>query len=306
MSRRADCLIIGGGPAGLTAAIYAARFRLSVIVIDTGASRAALIPCTRNHAGFPGGISGAELLERMRAQALSFGAVLRAGCVATLRALDDGGFIAEGNLEAISARAVILATGVTNRRPAMDDAVHDKALAAGRLRYCPVCDAYEVIDQKVAVIGTGAHGAREALFLRAYSPKVTLIAPDGVHNLQNDDRGHLDQLGIVCIDGPVRDFELRADGLVLQHAKGRETFDTLYPAMGSIIHSNLARALGADLTDEGCIRVDAHQRTSVTGLYAAGDVVIGLDQISHAMGEAGVAATTLRNDLAAHHSGRLA
>ena len=76
------------------------------------------------------------------------------------------------------------------------------------------------------------------------------------------------------------------------------SFDTVYPALGSDIHSKLAAALGAVLTDEGCIKVDAHQRTSVPGLYAAGDVVVGLDQISHAMGEAGVAATTIRNDLA--------
>jgi thioredoxin reductase (NADPH) len=65
------------------------------------------------------------------------------------------------------------------------------------------------------------------------------------------------------------------------------------------VHSELAEGLGAALTDEGCIKVDAHQRTSCPNLYAAGDVVIGLDQISHAMGEAGVAATTIRNDLAA-------
>ncbi len=80
-------------------------------------------------------------------------------------------------------------------------------------------------------------------------------------------------------------------------------FDTLYPAMGSDVHSSLARDVGAQLTDEGCIRVDAHQRTSVPNLYAAGDVVIGLDQISHAMGEAGVAATAIRNDLVARGLG---
>jgi thioredoxin reductase (NADPH) len=75
-------------------------------------------------------------------------------------------------------------------------------------------------------------------------------------------------------------------------------FDTLYPALGSDIRSELAVTLGATASDEGCLRVDAHQRTSVSGLYAAGDVVLGLDQISHAMGEGGVAATTIRNDLA--------
>ena len=77
-----------------------------------------------------------------------------------------------------------------------------------------------------------------------------------------------------------------------------KTFDCLYPALGSDSQSELAAQVGAELSNEGCLVVDAHQRTKVPGLYAAGDVVLGLDQISHAMGEGGVAATTIRNDLA--------
>ncbi len=80
----ADCLIVGGGPAGLTAAIYAGRFRLSTVVIDAGESRASLIPSTRNQAGFPDGVSGSELLDRMRAQAARFGARLVAGRVTAI------------------------------------------------------------------------------------------------------------------------------------------------------------------------------------------------------------------------------
>jgi thioredoxin reductase (NADPH) len=104
--------------------------------------------------------------------------------------------------------------------------------------------------------------------------------------------------GIEVLDGPATDFRLESDGLSVATAVGRRTFASIYPALGSDVHSTLAKTLGAALADEGCIKVDAHQRTSVPGLYAAGDVVSGLDQISHAMGEAGVAATTLRNDLA--------
>ena len=293
-----DCLVIGGGPAGLTAAIYAARFRLSVVVVDAGTSRAALIPCTRNHACFPDGISGLDLLARMRAQALKFGAQLVQGKVETLARPADRPFVARGDFEERQARAVILATGVTNRRPDMDGALHDVALAAGRVRYCPVCDGYEVTDQDVAIIGTGAHGVREAAFVRAYTDRVTLISPDARHQLSSEHRQRLLHLGVRVVDGPARDFALQDNRIAFDHGAGRQAFEAVYPALGSIIHSALARGLGADLTDEGCVRVDAHQRTSVPGLYAAGDVVIGLDQISHAMGEAGVAATTLRNDLA--------
>ena len=76
------------------------------------------------------------------------------------------------------AQTVLLATGVTNRRPPMDEALHDEALARGLIRYCPICDGYEVTDKKVGVIGSGSHGVAEAVFLRSYTADVTLIAPD--------------------------------------------------------------------------------------------------------------------------------
>ena len=290
-----DCLIVGAGPAGLTAAIYLARFHLDVVIVDSGRSRAATIPCSHNHAGFPEGIAGAELVARMRRQSARYGAELRTGRIDAL-ARKDGVFTAHGT-ETVCARAVLLATGVTNRRPAMPEALHDAALAQGRLRYCPVCDGYEVTDQTVAVIGTGDHGVKEAVFLRSYTASVALFAADGAHALSDDDRNCLAGSGVRVTDGPVRDFSLTPEGLSFEASAGREVFASVYPALGSDIHSGLAAGLGADRTDVGCIRVDPHQRTSVPGLYAAGDVVLGLDQISHAMGEGGVAATTIRNEL---------
>ncbi|MBV9656322.1 MAG: NAD(P)/FAD-dependent oxidoreductase [Acetobacteraceae bacterium] len=295
MSRVHDCLIIGAGPAGLTAAIYLARYHLDVVAVDSGRSRAASIPCSHNHAGFPDGIPGTELLDRMRRQATRYGAEVRPGRIDAL-ALDAGGFTATGT-DTLRARSVLLATGVTNRRPSMPDALHDAALAAGRLRYCPICDGYEVTDRRVAVIGTGDHGVKEATFLRSYTRDVALFAADGPHALSDGDRACLARIGVRTVDGPVCDFALTPDGLGFRSCAGRELFDSVYPALGSDIHSGLAGALGADRTEEGCIRTDTHQRTSVPGLYAAGDVVLGLDQISHAMGEGGVAATTIRNDL---------
>jgi thioredoxin reductase (NADPH) len=295
----ADCLIVGAGPAGLTAAIYLARFRLAVAIIDSGRSRAALIPCTRNQAGFPDGIAGTDLLARMRRQAARFGVEVQSGRVAALHRRGDL-FAAEGTGTAVQARTVLLATGVTNRRPDMPDSIHNAALAHGRLRYCPVCDGFEVTDQRVAVIGTGARGLKEAEFLRAYTRDVTLVASDGPHCLSDAERQRLAAIGVPAIDGPARGFVLTEHSFGFLSAAGRLAFASVYPALGSEIHADIAAALGAACTDEGCIRVDAHQRTSVPGLYAAGDVVLGLDQISHAMGEAGVAATTIRNDLAAH------
>jgi thioredoxin reductase (NADPH) len=294
---QADCLIIGGGPAGLTAAIYLARFRLRTIVVDSGKSRAALIPRTNNHAGFPQGISGKKLLERMRQQAHRFGVEFHYDCVERLEQLTDG-FLATTQSRSAMARTVLLATGVTNRAPRMPTEIHDEALSGGQLRYCPVCDGYEASGQRIAVIGTGARGAKEAEFLRSYSDDVTLIAPHAAHELETSERDRLNSIGVVIMDGPAQDFELAAGTIGFVCAAGKCWFDTIYPALGSEIHSELAIGLGADCSDEGCIRVDSHQSTSVPGLFAAGDVVLGLDQISHAMGEAGVAATAIRNRLA--------
>jgi thioredoxin reductase (NADPH) len=292
-----DCLVIGGGPAGLTAAIYLARFHLSLKVVDAGNSRASWIPCTHNHAGYPEGISGSELLARMREQAQKYGASIETGRVTRLdRAVK--GFQAEWGEGKMTARAVLIATGLKNRRPPMDLELHDEALARGLIRYCPVCDGYEVTDKKVGVIGSGSHGVAEAVFIRGYTTDITLIAPDKAHDLSREDQDKLKQYGIDCVDGPCQGVAIDDKCITIGTPYGHHTFDSVYPALGSDIHNELAEQVGADLSEEGSIKVDSRQRTSVPGLYAAGDVVLGLDQISHAMGEGGVAATTIRNDLA--------
>lgn len=293
-----DCLVIGGGPAGLTAAIYLCRFHLSLKLVDAGKSRAGLIPCTRNHAGYPDGISGKELIALMTAQAQKYGAAIETGRVTRLDRTDEG-FEAECGSFTVRARTVLLATGVTNRRPPMDEGLHDQALAQGLLRYCPICDGYEVTDRNVGVIGSGGRGVAEAIFLRGFTREVTLIAPDKTHDLSHEDQTRLKDYGIRAIDGPCQAVVIDGDRIVVDTAEGHHVFDSVYPALGSDPHVDLAQQVGAVTTgDPGCIAVDSHQRTNVPGLYAAGDVVIGLDQISHAMGEGGVAATTIRNDLA--------
>jgi thioredoxin reductase (NADPH) len=297
-----DCLIIGGGPAGLTAAIYLARFHLDILVIDGGKSRASWIPCTRNVSGFPDGINGEELLERMRDQACKYGAKIETEFVTKLeREEESGTFTATWGSGEACARSVLLATGVTNRRPPMDEELHDEALSRGLVRYCPICDGYEVTDKKVGVIGSDSHGVAEALFIRSYTADVTMIAPDKALRLKPEDYKKLKDAGIDCVDGPAQAVAIPDGCIVVDTAQGHYTFDSIYPALGSDTHTQLAEMVGAALSSDTCIVVDRHMRTDVPGLYAAGDVVIGLDQISHAMGQGGVAATTIRNDLCAEH-----
>lgn len=301
MDERLDCLIVGGGPAGLTAAIYLARFHLDILVVDDGKGRAASIPCTRNLSGFPGGISGQEVLARMREQAQLYGARIEQDYITRLDKA-DGGFCAMWGAGSVEAKTVLLATGVTNRRPPMDEALHDDALARGLIRYCPICDGYEVTDKKVGVIGSDTHGVAEAVFVRSYTADVTLIAPDKAMKLKPEDAHKLQGAGIEPVDGPAQAVAISNDCIVVETSDGTFTFDSVYVALGSDTHVQLAEQVGAALAKDRCILTDDHQRTSVPGLYAAGDVVHGLDQISHAMGEGGVAATTIRNDLAQRES----
>jgi thioredoxin reductase (NADPH) len=226
-----------------------------------------------------------------------YGASIVTGRVTRLDKV-EGGFEAEWGEGSVKARTVLLATGVTNRRPPMDEDVHDEALARGLIRYCPICDGYEVTDKRVGVIGDDSHGVAEAVFLRGYTKDVVLIAPHADHALADADQERLAELNIRLVGGPCTSIHIEGDAIIVETLSDRMEFDSVYPALGSDTHTELAAQVGAARSDSDCIMVDDHQRTDVPGLYAAGDVVIGLDQISHAMGEGGVAATTIRNDLA--------
>lgn len=298
MDKPLDCLVVGGGPAGLTAAIYLSRYHLDIMVVDGGKSRCAWIPESHNHAGFPDGINGKELLDRMKEQARLYGTRIEDGQVTRIEKRDDGLFEAEWGSGPVKARTVLLATGVTNRRPPMDTDIHDEAMAVGQIRYCPICDGYEVTDKPVGIIGTGEGGAGEARFVRGYTEDIVLIAPDGPHELSDEDRASLDDAGIDIVDGPIDVIEPGEKEICVTLCDGTQyCFTSIYPALGSDTHVSLAEMVGCRLSEDRCIVTDDHQRTSVEGVYAAGDVVKGLDQISHAMGEGGVASTTIRNDL---------
>lgn len=291
-----DSIVVGGGPAGLTAALYLARFHLKVLVIDRGDGRATQIPRTHNHPGFPDGISGHDLLLRMQEHMRRYGAGYRVGTVDAVAITDDVVGLRVGT-EELSARTVLLATGVCNRRPPLSSADHTHALQRGLIRYCPICDAYEVSDRRVGVWGNSESAVNEAIFLRSFTQFVTLVSPDGAA-IEASARMRLNEAGIGELCGSAPKIRLGDGEIFVDDGHASHVFDSLYVALGSDTNSALAASLGVELAAEGCIKVDRHQRTNVTNVYAAGDIVLGLDQISHAMGEGAVAATAIRNDLA--------
>lgn len=293
-----DTAIIGGGPAGLTAAIYLARYRRKVALFDRGGSRASLIPTSHNHAGYPQGIHGEDLLAAMRKQASQFGAELHNGDIETITAQGQGWHLTGDGID-LTARTVLFATGTVNRYPDIPREVHDAALAAGKLHYCPVCDAFEATDQRIAVVGAESHGVAEALFLRNYSDRITLYTMIKCE-LHEKDRADLAKAGVTWDPRPVASYDFSGKGVRLGFADGSHAeADTLYPALGSDPNDSLIKQFGLRTSADDTILTDSHHRLGLDGLYAAGDIVSGLDQISVEMGQAAVAATTLHNDLRA-------
>lgn len=290
-----DCLVIGAGPAGLTAAIYLARFRRRFRVIDGGASRAALIPMSHNHAGFPDGIAGPELLARMAAQARKYGAEIVPGTVTALERGTDNLFWATLAGQVVPARTVLMATGVIDIEPELPDL--PRAIERGLIRHCGICDGYEMIDHRIAVIGCGDSGLREALFLRTYSDHITLLSLGRPLDLSLEEIQKAEAAGLVIIEEPVASVEIVGARIasVRFHGGGRKSFDTIYSMMGSKARSDLAQVLGVEVDNKSCLITNEHQRSTIDGLYAAGDVVRSLDQISVAMGEAAIAATSIHN-----------
>ena len=201
-----EVLIIGAGPAGLTAATYLARFRRRVLVADGGAPRACWIPVSHNLPGFPQGITGDAILRRMTEQALEFDAVIEPGRVEGLER-DGDGFTARLNGRVVRARAVLLATGVVDHHPDLPGV--ERAIERALIRICPICDGYEAIDKAVAILGKDDQGVREAAFLRTYSNRVTLIHVGPAEALTEEDE--LRRMGAELIRAPIDNVRLEGD-----------------------------------------------------------------------------------------------
>ncbi|HUG99219.1 MAG TPA: NAD(P)/FAD-dependent oxidoreductase [Gammaproteobacteria bacterium] len=288
------CVVIGAGPAGMTAALYLNRFHRNVTVLDAGNSRARWIPRSHNCPGFPDGVSGDELLERLRTQAVDYGTTVIRATASRLECLEGGFRVTDTRGGQYHGRTVLLATGIEDVLPPQPWV--EEAIDCGAMRLCAICDGFEASDDDLAVYGPLRSTFEHAKFMRTYSATVTLVQSDDAE-MDAELRQRAEDCGIALMKKP-RDLLFDGTRCGFVDANGeRRDFDTIYPVLGSRSQATLAIALGARVDKDNELVVNPEQMTSVDGLYAIGDVVSAINQISVAVGHAAVAATTIHNVL---------
>ncbi len=188
-----DTLIIGGGPGGLTAAIYLRRFMRKVAVFDKGNSRASWIPVSHNYPGFPEGVGGNVLLDNLRAQLHKYGGEITQAGIDSLR-IEDGTFVGSYKGGEVRALTVIVATGIVDKSLPVDH--WRDAVSSGAIRLCPVCDGYDVVDQRIAIVSSETNPIGHAMFMRSFSAEVTLFDRIEGSIVSDEEQQQLDAAGV--------------------------------------------------------------------------------------------------------------
>ena len=293
-----DTLIIGGGPAGLSAAIYLGRFLRRVLVIDKeNSGRWNTHEINHNYFGFPEGISARELRERGLEQAKNYGAEFTHDEVVKIYK-EEGIFKAEGG-EVHQGRTVILSTGVVDLFPHFTDW---QETIGKSLFWCITCDGYETMDKKLLIVGNDDNAACNAMQFLTYTKDITLVtnaSPDHVE-ISNKMRSLLKEHNIEIIEEKIDTFTSE-NGFVkeakLENGNNIPT-EVVFNQQGAVPHSQLAIQLGLEVDDKGYVITDFEQRTNVPFVYAAGDITKPYaHQIVSAAHEGSMAAQAANYDL---------
>jgi thioredoxin reductase (NADPH) len=277
--------VVGGGPAGLTTALYTTRLGHDTVVINRGGGRAAMMLDTHNVIGVTEDVSGNEFLQTAIEQVQAYGADYHQDYVSSIESDEgnDPGFRVTAGDREVTTDHVVLATGFTDERP-------DPPLPrTGRgLHYCLHCDAYMFVDQPVFVMGTGDAAAHVAMIMLNFTPDVDLLTRGDEPEWSDETADLLANHPVEVIHEDVTGMETGEDGWLeaFEFADGtRRAYRGGFPMYGSDYNTDLAESLGVELNDDGTIAVDDHGRTNVDGVYAVGDVTPGHNQIPTAMGE---------------------
>ncbi len=273
-----DVVIIGGGPAGTSAAIYTARSELRTLVIDKGLTAGALGVTSKisNYPGVPGPISGAKLVEVMREQAESFGAEFITDKVVGIQFDGEQKEIIAGT-GTFKAKVLILASGAMGRTSTVRG---EEELLGRGVSYCATCDGAFFRDQDVAVVGNNDEALEEALFLTKYAQNIHLIVPTPelkarealAHEAENHPKIKVrlgTRLKEITGNGKV-------NGIVVHPRKSRP--ESL-PVSGAFVYLQGSQPITdylmgqLDTTEEGCLAVDSEMQTSIPGVFAVGDLI---------------------------------
>ena len=289
-----DAVIVGGGFAGLSAAVYLGRSNRRALLVDAGESMARWEPIVENYLGFPEGVSGQELLDLGRAQVQKFGVNSVRDKIHRIQR-DGEAFVLQG-AGTYRGACVLLATGLTHLLPEIPGA---SACLGRSVVFCKDCDAFRVRGKQIAIYGKRNEAVRYALAMLAFSPSVTIITDGGNPSWGRRYQEMLEEYAVPVRREPVQAL-LHREGwltaIVFQDATRCEA-DAMFTTRGDVYHTALAEELGAAEDEEGQLIVDGDMRTTVRGLYAAGCVTPANCQMIIAAGQGATAAQAIDHDL---------
>ncbi len=290
-----DCVVIGGGPAGYTSAFYLNRFGRSVALVQHGVPRARWIPKIHHLIGHEKNLGGRRLLKRMRDHACQLKIPVYRGEAKVSR--ERKGFRIQFGRKSITAARVILATGILDHEPDFPETMALKR--KGYLRYCPICDGHDFKGAPLAVLVRDAAGIQEAEFIAKYTPDLHVILLKKIALLPNH-RDILEQCGIRLHHKKVHSIQVatKPKGIVFHFSGGKKLHvRAAYVALGKVPKDSAYGHLRVRRTQDGFLKVNSTHRTSIPGLYAVGDCVNDLYQISVAAAHGAIAATDVHNSL---------
>lgn len=287
-----DALIVGGGPAGLSAALYLARYNRSVLVLDSGHGRSTHHQTNRNYLGFPDGVSTIGLRDLGRAQLGHYGnAWVLHHTVTTVEGDGGRGFTAVSQAGGWHGRSLVLATGVLDHFPHFPGW---ESYVGRSMFWCITCDGYSSKGKNILVIGHTNGAAGEAVQLSRFSNRLTLLTNSHRNDIEKRYLERLAKFDIPVIHDKI-ERAVGTDGqfqAVLTQNGLHIELDALFCTQGATPEVQLAKDLGVKLFENGYIDTDIEQKTNIPGVYAAGDVTrIHSHQVTTAVHEGATAAS---------------